>query len=537
MVGRGFAWFAGGCLLLGCGSSAVDDAASGAASGTGGSGGIGGSGAAAVTSSGTAGGIGPSGPDAVIVSSGAADKILLRGMLLTPGQAFSGEVLVEGAQITCVAPSCADEAAAVSATVVDTNGIIMPGMIDAHNHVLFNVFDESDWSPSKAYGNHKQWTNEPRYSAMIDAKQYLNGESGSPINLNCELNKYGELKALVAGTTSMVGGANPGNKICYRTLTRTIDQSANGLCGTNPLQSCPDKVQVNTLFPSSSSANKVCSNFADDKTRAYLIHLGEGVDASASSEFETLGSVTTPNGCLYSDRTVVVHGTAFDAAQLDVMAQNSMGLVWSPRSNVFLYGGGTDLSKTTDVPTAREKGIEIALSPDWSLGGGKNLLEELRFADRVDDEMWGNGLDAETLVAMVTINPARLLAVDAQIGALEVGKRADITVIGGDTSLPYRSVIAATPRAVRLVMVDGAVLYGDDQLSALNQSRCDAIDICGRSKFLCVAVSAGAAKDKLDQTYGDIVTALETALTEYDALGLSQWSFTPLAPLVQCDGG
>ena len=72
------------------------------------------------------------------------------------------------------------------------------------------------------------------------------------------------------------------------------------------------------------------------------------------------------------------------------MAARGMSLVWSPRSNVFLYGGGTDLTKTTNIPLALAKGINVALAPDWSIGGSQNLLDELRFADQVDDTVWGN---------------------------------------------------------------------------------------------------------------------------------------------------
>ena len=95
--------------------------------------------------------LGPTGPDASIVKAGATDQILLRGTIITPGDVIVGELLTDGAFITCIAPSCADEPAAATATVVETNGIIMPGMIDTHNHVLFNAVDESDWTPSKAY--------------------------------------------------------------------------------------------------------------------------------------------------------------------------------------------------------------------------------------------------------------------------------------------------------------------------------------------------------------------------------------------------
>ena len=63
------------------------------------------------------------------------------------GRSFEGEVLIVGDTIACVAPSCAGDPAAADATVVETNGIIFPGLIDTHNHILFDIFDETDWAP------------------------------------------------------------------------------------------------------------------------------------------------------------------------------------------------------------------------------------------------------------------------------------------------------------------------------------------------------------------------------------------------------
>ncbi|MEZ4293424.1 MAG: hypothetical protein R3B70_00485 [Polyangiaceae bacterium] len=243
------------------------------------------------------------------------------------------------------------------------------------------------------YSNHNQWTNEARYGAVVDAKQYMNGE-GTP-NLDpgfgCEMDKYGELKGLIAGTTSILGAANPANKTCYGSLARTIDQSPNDLG--------QDKIQVSTLFPPS-SPDSICTNIATDKTDAFVVHCGEGVDNTAKNEMATLNTVTNPDGCLYTKETTIIHGTAFGDAELDIMAANGMSLVWSPQSNVFLYGGGTDYTKTTNVPLALEKGINIALGPDWSLGGSQNMLDELRFADKVDNAQWGDLLSPKDLVTM-----------------------------------------------------------------------------------------------------------------------------------------
>src|SRR5262249_16597251 len=140
-----------------------------------------------------------------------------------------GELLVEGNLITCVAASCAGQAGAIGATVIRTPGLVIPGLLDAHNHGLFDIFDESDWTPTQLYTNHDQWTQETRYQQMGDAKQYLDSETtGSTIDVNCEMDKYAEVKALAAATTSIL--IAPGlTRSCYASLARTIDTAQNDL--------------------------------------------------------------------------------------------------------------------------------------------------------------------------------------------------------------------------------------------------------------------------------------------------------------------
>jgi len=472
----------------------------------------------------------PAPPHAELLAMPRRDRVLLQGVVVTPTGAFQGEVLVEGDTIVCVAPSCSLVEQSVDAAIVRTNGVILPGLIDAHNHILFDIFDETDWSPSKIYANHNQWPNEARYKALVDTKQYMNGES-SPMSLGCEMLKYGELKALVAGTTSVQGSANPADKACYASLARTIDQSPNGLGF--------DKIQAATLFPTKSAADGVCNNIASDRTDAYAIHIAEGVDATSRNEFAKLGTITTNPQCLYAPETTIIHGTSLGDPELSTIAARGMSMVWSPRSNVFLYGGGNDLAKTANIPLALQKGINVALAPDWSIGGSQNLLDELRFADLVDNNTWGNVLSARQLVDMVTINAARALGLASVLGSIEVGKKADLMVIGGAGVSAYDSLLAARPADVRLVMVNGAVLYGDAAVSALGAGAvspgCESLDICGSAKFACVAQANGTATNKLGQTYADITGALDNGLASYDAMNLSVYDFAPITPLVRCE--
>ncbi len=460
----------------------------------------------------------PDPPAAVVL--GFPDHLILAGTVVGPAGFFEGEVLVEGNAISCVAPTCSEMPGATGATVVTTNGIILPGLIDAHNHGLFNIFDETDWSPLHVYQDHLQWPAEVRYQQMVDARQYLSGENGSPVNYRCEMDKYAEIKALIAGTTSFLL-APPTIDNCFASVIRTIDTLQNDLGA--------DRIQTSVSVPSDSAAMSVCNNFASGTTNAYVVHVAEGVDSTILNEFSTLSS--RAGGCLLSPKTTIVHGTALGASEFATMASHDMALVWSPKSNMFLYDA------TTRIDLAIQAGVsKIALAPDVSVGGSINLLDELRFADQINQSALGGILTPARLVRMVTLDAARALGVDGLLGSLEVGKRADLTVISGYRGDPYGALLLAQPMSVRLVMVDGSVLYGDSQLVGIGPAApgCEAVSICGASKFVCIAELA--TLNKLDQTYANILQILVNALSDYDAnvLGGTAPGFSPIAPLTKC---
>ncbi|MBI5607855.1 MAG: thrombospondin type 3 repeat-containing protein [Deltaproteobacteria bacterium] len=88
---------------------------------------------------------------------------------------------------------------------------------------------------------------------------------------------------------------------------------------------------------------------------------------------------------------------------------------------------------------------------------------------------------------------------------------ADITVFTGDRKKPLPSVIAARPEQVRLTMVGGKALYGDDELmQQLGKGDCETVDVCGVSKRLCTADPATGAKGS--QTLAQVQQALLGAL-------------------------
>lgn len=471
----------------------------------------------------------PAGTGAIILGQGASGLLLI-GTLVTPDEVVDGEILIVGDEIRCVAPSCQGDPAVATASIVQTNGIIFPGLIDAHNHVQFDAFDETDWTPGAddRITNHYQWAEKKRYRALVEAKQFLSGASkGSRAGIGCELAKFGELKGLIAGTTAIVGQAVPEDQKCHASLARTIDQRSSGLPA--------DKIETADIFPKRPEGDRVCANQSSGRTDAYLVRIGDGTDDIARKEFRRLFDATSNRGCLFSPRTTIVNGAALQDPDLAEMVVHGMSLVWLPRSNVSLYGHGTDLSRTANIPAAIEKGITVALGTDWSLSGSQNLLDELRFADRVDNTQWGDVLSPKMLVQMVTRNAARALGLQAVLGELSSGHKADFLVIAGDRARPYDALLAAAPKDIRLVSVGGRVVYGDIALRSLAPAgpACDSLDICGVNKFACVAQSGGAPSDLLGQRYDDLRGRIISEMSKYDDKKLSE-AFSPTAELCKC---
>ncbi len=140
-------------------------------------------------------------PAAQIVRTGTTG-LLLRGVVLAPeGPIDPGEVLVVGNTITCVASDCSTAAGAQGATLVETRGVISPGLLDGHNHLAYDFLPEWAPIPFTFWMNRYQWANDAMYEAFV-APYSNHRATGTHF---CPAAKWGELRALVHGTTTIQG--------------------------------------------------------------------------------------------------------------------------------------------------------------------------------------------------------------------------------------------------------------------------------------------------------------------------------------------
>jgi cytosine/adenosine deaminase-related metal-dependent hydrolase len=211
---------------------------------------------------------------------------------------------------------------------------------------------------------------------------------------------------------------------------------------------------------------------------------------------------------LVRSETVITHGTALTATEFEEMARVGMSLVWSPTSNLLLYG------KTTNIPAVVEAGVMMAIGPDWTPSGTANLLAELKVADRLDRDEFGDIIPDEAMWRMATSNPADMSEMQTRIGRIAPGLYADLVVIRGDVQSPYRAIVDARPSDVLGTIVSGEILYGErrllDQLGRAGQYEVLPAEVaCGEERGLATRASDAAIPGG-QETLAQIVEILET---------------------------
>src|SRR4051812_1557158 len=364
-----------------------------------------------------------------------ARAFALKGAVITPDAAWSkGYVVVEGGQVAAVQqnpPSGVD--------ALDTGGVILPGLIDLHGHPEFNVF--AAWEPPTLFANRYRWRGSDIYHELVrDPQNTLIKKLPAGTEL-----RYAEIRALVGGVTAIQGASGAGARPADEALVRNVDLFIFG----------QHRARAMIDLPTASSRDaprlaKIVQDIHDGKVDAFYLHLSEGQrgDQRSQSEYErfiALGAATPG--------TVLIHASALTAEQIHEVADAGCRLVWSPQSNLRLYG------QTTLAAEALAAGVPVGLGADWLPSGSTSLLAEMKVARR-ELAQQGKLLPAAELVAMVTSGAARIAGLGDHLGSLAPGRPADVLVLERHHEDPYENVCRADPSWVELVLIGGDVTYG-----------------------------------------------------------------------------
>ncbi len=364
------------------------------------------------------------------------ESVALGGQVITPDGVMKGWVRIEGGTITAITTR-----RPTTAVTIATDGIIMPGMLDLHGHPEFNVF--APWEPPKSYVNRYSWRGSKPYHDLVrDPQNQLlaNVPRGTQL-------RYAEIRALVGGVTAIQGASILTQKSSHESMVRNVDGM---IFGEHRARAAID-LPTSLTSRGGPEFKKVLDAIANNDVDAHYLHLAEGMRDNERSQKE-FGLLADKLGGL-TRATVMIHATALTRDQLGQAADAGARLVWSPQSNLRLYG------ETTRAADALDVGLPVALGADWLPSGSMSLLAEMKVARQqlIEQE---HPISAKDLVTMVTSGAADVAALGAKLGSLEVGRVADLVVMAQQDDDVYESVADSTPADVELVMIGGDVAYG-----------------------------------------------------------------------------
>ena len=390
-----------------------------------------------------------------------------------PSAVFKGRVYLNdnGLVEAVTATGTPAPAGFTAAPVVDTgNAFVIPGIIDLHNHLGYNNLPLwAEPTRKKPYLDHNQWPAAPSYKPNVSWPAWLLAK-GAPAALLA----YVQTRALVGGTTSIQGWPQF-NQSVQLTL-RDIDNEKAGSTSANLIYTA---VITETPDQLTQTAQKM------SKGAGFIYHCSEGVPSSAAArEFKDVAAAKCLNKTL-----IAIHCNAVADTEWPQWKQSNAGaVVWSPFSNLWLYG------VTTNILAAKKSGISICLGSDWGPSGTKHVLGEIKVAKLVSQQQ-NLGLTDQDLVAMITSNPGDVLARcwNRQIGRLIPDSFADVTVIRAKGAANvWSQIVNATENEVMLVVVGGKARYGDPALmTAASTAPTTKITVNGTQRSLALAPPTG----------------------------------------------
>jgi 5-methylthioadenosine/S-adenosylhomocysteine deaminase len=184
---------------------------------------------------------------------------------------------------------------------------------------------------------------------------------------------------------------------------------------------------------------------------------------------------------LLSPRTLLAHGVWLDETEMDILAACPTGIAHCPTSNMKLASG------VCPVEALQARGIPVGLGSDGEKENNNlDLLEEMKIAALLQKvtQMNAAAMDSWQVLKMATIDGARAIGMENQIGSLEVGKKADIIAVqlrhphltpimrGKYFNLHHNLVYAAQSADVKMTMVNGRILVDRGILLTADLQEC-----------------------------------------------------------------
>jgi cytosine/adenosine deaminase-related metal-dependent hydrolase len=331
-----------------------------------------------------------------------------------------GAVLIDGRRIAAIR----DDADAITQTLDLQAYMLLPGLINAHEHLDFGLFPKLGRpAGAPSYRNSMEWAEEIHqvHSSIIERYRQIPKKTQL---------WWGAIRNLLCGVTT----------VCHH----------NPLHEELTLPNFPVRVLSRFGWAHSLAFDgDVKGKFErTPKEHPFILHACEGMDEESMNEVSRLDQMQ-----VLDERTVIVHGLACTAREISLINRRGASLVICPTSNSFLFGNTLSRELLTSVE-------RLAIGSDSPITAAGDLLDEVHY---LSSEA---GIDPEKIYNMVTSSPAEMFHLKDGEGQIIESGVADLIAVRNRYDTPARAVSELTFGDVKLVILAGRVQMASPHLYA-----------------------------------------------------------------------
>ncbi|GAC1505631.1 MAG: hypothetical protein NVS1B11_03710 [Terriglobales bacterium] len=418
------------------------------------------------------------------------DLIVSGGMVVTMNGSHAvyddGSVVVKGDRIMAVGPRAEVESRYTASQTIDAKGkLVLPGFINGHTHVPMTLFrglhDDvtlNDWLYKYIFPAEKKNVNEEfvRWGTRLAAAEQIRAGVTTFADMYYFEDAVAE-ETKAAGMRGVLGETfidfpSPDNKSEAEMLAYT-ERFLKKWQGDPLIHAAP---APHSIYTCSKKTLRDAAALARRYHAPILIHVAEMKkewDDSQKQNGMSPVQYLEKIGLLGPD-VVAAHCIFVDEADRKTLAKQGVGCVHNPSSNMMLASG------VSPVPEMRAAGVAVGLGTDGPAGSNNDLdlMEEMDLAAKLAKitKMDPLALGAKAVVEMATIDGAKALHMEKEIGSLETGKKADVILISLDepNAVPMYDIDAQLAYAlkssdVQTVVIGGRVVMRDRKLLTVNE--------------------------------------------------------------------
>ena len=394
-----------------------------------------------------------------------------------------GAVAIDGRDIVAVDTADAIAARVRGTETIDAAGaVVMPGLINTHTHapmVLFRGLADDlalmDWLQKYIFPAEAKTVTPAfvRAGTRLAALEMIESGTTAYVDMYYFEEEIGRVTK-AAGLRGVLGQTIiqfpvPDAKTPAEGLARA-ERFAKEFAGDALITPA---VAPHAMYTNDPDTLKACRALADRLHIPVITHLAETRDeVTTSQEKYHLTPVAFLDSIgFWGPRTIAAHAVHVTPADIQILAGQHVAVSHNPESNMKLASG------IAPVEAMRNAGVTVALGTDGAASNNDlDMFEAMRQAAFLAKVGSGDprAIPAAAALEMATIEGARAIGMDREIGSLETGKRADVLVVSMSSARqtpmydPVSHLVYVTHGDdVRTTIVNGRVLMRDRKVLTL----------------------------------------------------------------------